>query len=331
MLCPKNAYNKTKKSYNNGDEALKPELFFKKPVNIFLIAVLCTLLWGSAFPGVKLGYELLQIETGDLYSKILFAGCRFGLAGLFTLAFAMLSARRFVLPGRKNIGGITLLGLVQTSLQYIFFYIGLSYTTGVKGSILNATSTFMIVILAHFVYKDDRITVKKAAGCLLGFAGVVLVNLGGGGFDGFSFAGEGCILLSALTFALGSLISKRVAAKGEPVVITGYQLLIGGVVLVVIGLLGGGRMVLPSVEALLLFLYLALLSSVAFALWTALLKYNPVGKISIYNFLTPVFGSFLSVLLLQEQAFDWKVVLALVLACGGIILVNRDKGKRQPE
>ncbi|MGI5896908.1 MAG: EamA family transporter [Oscillospiraceae bacterium] len=107
--------------------------------------------------------------------------------------------------------------------------------------------------------------------------------------------------------------------------ITGYQLLIGGAVLVLIGLAGGGHISIDSVEALALFLYLALLSSVAFALWTALLKYNPVGKISIYNFLTPVFGSILSVIFLQEQAFDLKIILALLFACAGIVLVNREK------
>ena len=309
---------------------MNAETFFRKPVNIFLIAILCTLLWGSAFPGVKMGYELLAIGADDLFSKILFAGCRFGLAGIFVLLFSVAKERRLLLPNRSNIGGITLLGLVQTSLQYIFFYIGLSYTTGVKGSILNATSTFMIVILAHFAYKNDKITVKKAVGCLLGFAGVVLVNLGGGGFDGFSFAGEGCILLSALTFAVGSLINKNVAAKGEPVMLTGWQLTIGGAALVILGLVGGGRISITTLPALLLFLYLALLSSVAFVLWTALLKYNSVGKISIFNFLTPVFGSVLSVLFLQEQAFDLKILAALVLACSGIILVNRS-GRKQPE
>lgn len=309
---------------------MNAETILKKPVNIFLIAILCTLLWGSAFPGVKMGYELLAIGADDLFSKILFAGCRFGLAGIFVLLFSVAKERRLSLPDKTNIGGITLLGLVQTSLQYIFFYIGLSYTTGVKGSILNATSTFMIVILAHFAYKNDKITVKKAVGCLLGFAGVVLVNLGGGGFESFSFAGEGCILLCALTSAVGALINKNVAAKGEPVMLTGWQLTIGGAALVILGLAGGGRITISTLPALLLFLYLALLSSVAFVLWTALLKYNPVGKISIFNFLIPVFGSVLSVLFLHEQAFDLKILAALVLACCGIILVNR-AGQKQPE
>ena len=306
---------------------MQAEHFFKKTFNVFIVAVLCTLLWGSAFPGVKIGYELLNIATDDLASKILFAGCRFGLAGIFTLLFAAFSERKFPLPNRNSIGGITLVGLIQTTLQYIFFYIGLSYTTGVKGSILNATSTFMIVILAHFAYRDDKITLKKAIGCLLGFGGVVLVNLGGGGFADFSFLGEGCILLSALTFAVGSLVSKNVAAKGAPATITAYQLMIGGAALIIIGLVFGGKITFPTLQAVLLFLYLALLSSVAFALWTALLKYNPVGKISIFNFLTPVFGSILSVLFLPDQGFNINIIFALILACSGIVLVNRAPGK----
>ncbi|MCI8500939.1 MAG: DMT family transporter [Oscillospiraceae bacterium] len=312
----------------NGADILHTESFFKKPLNIFLIAALCTLLWGSAFPGVKLGYELLRIATDDLPSKILFAGCRFGLAGVFTLIFAVVSGRRWVYPTRKNIGGITLIGLIQTSLQYIFFYIGLSYTTGVKGSILSATSTFMIVILAHFVYRDDKITLQKAIGCLLGFCGVILVNLGGG-LEGFSFLGEGCVLLSALAFALGSLVSKNVASKGEPATITAYQLMIGGAALIAIGLLCGGRITIPTWEALALFLYLALLSSVAFVLWATLLRYNPVGKISVFNFLTPVFGSVLSVIFLPDQGFSINILFALALACAGIILVNREKSGRK--
>ena len=186
----------------------------------------------------------------------------------------------------------------------------------------------MIDILAHFIYKNDRITVKKAVGCLLGFTGVILVNLGSGGFEGFSLMGEGSILMSALTFAFGSIISKNVASKGEPATITAYQLMIGGGVLILIGLVFGGRLTVPGIEAFLLFLYLALLSSVAFALWATLLKYNPVGKISVYNFLTPVFGSLLSVIFLPDQGFNINIIFALILACAGIILVNLNRSPK---
>ena len=81
------------------------------------------------------------------------------------------------------------IGTDHPAIHFLLHWVELYHR--VKGSILNATSTFMIVILAHFAYKNDRITVKKAVGCLLGFAGVVLVNLGGGGFEGFFLFGKG--------------------------------------------------------------------------------------------------------------------------------------------
>ena len=72
-------------------------------------------------------------------------------------------------------------------------------------------------------------------------------------------------------------------------------------------------------------LYMALLSSVAFTLWTTLLKHNRVGKISVYNFLVPVFGTILSALFLGESIWSWQNILALVLVCAGIYIVNRKK------
>ncbi len=78
---------------------------------------------------------------------------------------------------------------------------------------------------------------------------------------------------------------------------------------------------------MLLLLYLSLLSSVAFTIWTILLKHNNVGKISIYNFLTPVFGVFLSAIFLKESIWHWKNLLALVFVCVGIYIVNKPKVK----
>lgn len=70
--------------------------------------------------------------------------------------------------------------------------------------------------------------------------------------------------------------------------------------------------------------YLALLSAAAYSLWGILLKYNPVSRVSIYNFMTPVFGVLLSWLMLTE-ASNVKVinvVISLLLVCAGIFLLN---------
>ena len=284
--------------------------FFQKNINIIICCIFCTSLWGSAFPCVKLGYELFNISVDDIFSKILFAGWRFFLAGIIVLLITACIQKKFPKLKKEAIKSVVILGFIQTTLEYIFFYIGLSYASGFKGAILNPTSTFMMVILAHFFYKDDKLTFRKTLGCIVGFLGIIIVNLSGDVNSQSSFLGEGCLIISALAFAIGSIISKEATKiESNPMIVTGYQLLIGGFILIVFGLIGGGKLQVTSTSAFMLFLYLALLSSIAFSLWTTLFKYNPVSKVSIFNFLTPIFGTILSALILSEDVFNLKNIL----------------------
>lgn len=302
--------------------------FFQKNINIIICCIFCTALWGSAFPCVKLGYELFNISVDDIFSKILFAGWRFFLAGIIVLLITASIQKKFPKLKKEAIKSVVILGFIQTTLEYIFFYIGLSYASGFKGAILNSTSTFMMVILAHFFYKDDKLTFRKTLGCIVGFLGIIIVNLSGDVNSQSSFLGEGCLIISALAFAIGSIISKEATKiESNPMIVTGYQLLIGGFILIVFGLIGGGKLQVTSTSAFMLFLYLALLSSIAFSLWTTLFKYNPVSKVSIFNFLTPIFGTILSALILSEDVFNLKNISALILVCFGIYIVNKPKTK----
>lgn len=302
--------------------------FFQKNINIVICCIFCTALWGSAFPCVKLGYELFNISVDDIFSKILFAGWRFFLAGIIVLLITACIQKKFPKLKKEAIKSVVILGFIQTTLEYIFFYIGLSYASGFKGAILNPTSTFMMVILAHFFYKDDKLTFRKTLGCIVGFLGIIIVNLSGDVNSQSSFLGEGCLIISALAFAIGSIISKEATKiESNPMIVTGYQLLIGGFILIVFGLIGGGKLQVTSTSAFMLFLYLALLSSIAFSLWTTLFKYNPVSRVSIFNFLTPIFGTILSALILSEDVFNLKNISALILVCFGIYIVNKPKTK----
>ena len=302
--------------------------FFQKNINIIICCIFCTALWGSAFPCVKLGYELFNISVDDIFSKILFAGWRFFLAGIIVLLITACIQKKSPKLKKEAIKSVVILGFIQTTLEYIFFYIGLSYASGFKGAILNPTSTFMMVILAHFFYKDDKLTFRKTLGCIVGFLGIIIVNLSGDVNSQSSFLGEGCLIISALAFAIGSIISKEATKiESNPMIVTGYQLLIGGFILIVFGLIGGGKLQVTSTSAFMLFLYLALLSSIAFSLWTTLFKYNPVSKVSIFNFLTPIFGTILSALILSEDVFNLKNISALILVCFGIYIVNKPKTK----
>lgn len=291
---------------------------------IFLLATFCCVLWGSAYPSIKNGYILFNISSNDIPSKMLFAGYRFFLAGVLVLIIALLAKRDIFAFNKKNIIQLIILGLTQTSIQYIFFYIGLAYTTGVKGSIMNATGTFFSVILAHFIYKNDRLNASKILGCIIGFAGVLIINFSSDLLKfSFSLKGEGFVILSAFILSASSIYGKKITQTLDSMLVTGYQLAIGGLFLVASGYLFHGSITGFTLKSSLLLLYLAALSSVAFSLWTALLKYNKVGKIYIFNFLVPVFGSILSAIFLGENILELKNAIALLLVCCGIGFVNK--------
>ncbi|MFM2253071.1 MAG: hypothetical protein RJB68_1408 [Pseudomonadota bacterium] len=303
--------------------------FVTRPRNVFLLAALCCLLWGSAYPAIKQGYALLEISRSDLAAQILFAGYRFAGAGALLLMFAQLTGKDLRLQ-RVQVGELAALGVFQTTLQYIFFYIGIANTTGVKASILNTSGVFFSVLLAHFLYYNDSLTWRKVSGCFLGLAGVLAVNAGsllgeaGPADSGFSWLGEGFVVLAALVLSSASLYGKRLSQGMDSVVMTGYQLGIGGLVLVAIGWIAGGRISGFSWVPALLLAYMALLSAVAFALWGVLLKYNRVSTVALYSFLVPVFGAGLSALFLGESLMEWKYLAALLLVSLGIYRVTQE-------
>jgi len=289
----------------------------------WLCAAFCCLLWGSAYPAIKNGYEIFAIATDDLPGKIVFAGYRFIIAGLLLLGFAAMQGKPVGRLSRTQFSQLAVLGVTQTALQYIFFYIGLAYTTGVKGSIMNATGTFFSVLLAHFIYHNDRLSMNKIVGCVLGFAGVMVVNFNSQLMDfSFSWMGDGFVVLAAFILSAASLYGKRISQTVDPTIMTGWQLATGGVVLTLGGYLSGGSLAFHGWESVAILGYLALLSSVAFALWSLLLKYNRVGMIAPFNFLIPVSGAVLSAIFLQESILEWRYALALVLVCFGIWRVN---------
>lgn len=301
---------------------------FTKGKFVAFIATLCCLLWGSAFPAVKNGYILFKINSTDIPSKFVFAGYRFTLSGILLLVIAMLFGENIFKISKKSFVQLVLLGLIQTTLQYIFFYIGLSNASGVKSSIMTSTAVFFSVILAHFIYKNDKLNKKKIIGCLLGFVGVMIANFS---FDLFNFSftvmGEGFMVISALASSVAGIYSKRITRKENVIVVTAYSLFIGGVMLIILGRVYGGRLTNFTPVSSILLIYLAFLSSAAFCLWNLLLKYNKVGAVSIYNFLVPIFGVILSSIFLNETIFEMKNIGALLLVCLGIWIVNKEKVK----
>ena len=300
-----------------------------RPLTVWLLALVCCALWGSAFPCIKFGYEMLQISQSDTAAQILFAGCRFTLAGLLVIAFGSIGKKSLLCPRSAHTwGNVCKLSLLQTVLQYAFFYIGLANTTATKASVLTASNVFLAVLIACLLFRQEKISVGKVLACLLGFSGVVLINATGVS-AGFSLTGEGFILLSAACYAFSSVLIRQYSQSENPVLLSGWQFALGGAVMIAGGLLCGGRIGHFSPGGALMLVYLAALSAVAYTLWGVLLQHNPVSRITVFGFMNPVCGVLLSALLRNEgDLFDIRFLFALILVCAGIILANmKDRGK----
>lgn len=288
-------------------------------------AVLCTALWGTAFPLIKLGYERLSIS--GVNSKLLFAGERFTLAGLIVLLFGLVFYRKLPLPRKGDIAPVASLGLVQTALQYLFAYIGVGLTTASNTSMITGSVSMISILMAAAFFRSDRLTVPKTLGCIIGFAGIIVVNITDIGFGSMTVLGDAIVLLSAFCGAGGNIITKKISKNRDPLTLTAYQLIFGGVLLMLAGLLTGGKTDFCEPSGALILIWLALVSSISFLLWTALLRYHPVSRITVFSLLIPIFGTLWSGLLLGESIMRAEVIVALLLITPGIALVTRE-GKK---
>ena len=303
---------------------------FQRPLWAALFAFTAAFLWVWAYPFIKLGFDEFEITTEMTGSKMLFAGIRFFISGVIILTVARLTHRSFSLKdeAKSSLLGsslfLLLFTLLNTTLHYACFYIGLSHSQGSRAAILNSLSVFVLVLLACMFFKSDKLTIRKIMGCTMGFLGILSLNLGGAESGTFTLLGDGMIILNALCGAFAGLMTRGVGKRVDVFVGTGYSLGIGGVLLMIPGLLMGGT--LPHVTWLGLFYLLMLIgiSTIGFTLYNKLLTCNPVGKIAIWNSLIPVVGAVTSCLCLSEE-FQWKYAVAATLTTAGIYIINKGK------
>ena len=265
---------------------------------LILGCLVCCALWGSAFPCIKIGYALFGIPAHDSASQLLFAGLRFTLAGALVIVGMSAAQRRPLIPQARDIKPIFILSLFQTIGQYFFFYLGLSRASAMSSSIIEASANFLAILFAALAFRTEKLNTAKVLGCMLGFAG--------------------------LSTCLIGIFSR----EHDGVLLAGWQFLVGGLVLTAIGFLMGGALSPTAIApAIALIIYMALISAVAYSLWSRLLAVNPVSRVSVFGFMNPVFGVLLSALLLGEGAgtSPVTVIVALLLVCGGIIIVNKPK------
>lgn len=307
----------------------KPSIF-KNSMIVVLLAILCNMLWGSAIPFINLGYKLFAIPAGEAATQILFAGCRFFLAGLLTILFTSIPQRKLMRPKRENLHMVAVLALLQTVTQYLFFYIGVANTPSVKGAIIQGLNAFVAILVACYLFRSEKMNSLKWIGGVLGVAGIVVVNLDGSSLGGaVTMKGEGFLLISMFAGACSAGAIKHFGQRENPVALSGWQFMLGGAMMAAAGFAMGGRLHPASIGAPAVLLYLAALSAVAYTLWSVLLKHNPVSKIAVFMFLQPIFGVLLSLILYPEtQVPLLRYSAALMLVCLSIVIVGKGQQKK---
>lgn len=292
---------------------------------IFIVAFIASILWGSAFPTLKISYNELNLLNNDIWSKVLFAGLRFLGASLILFVFLFFKKEKFKIK-INYFYKLLILGILQTTLQYFFFYNGLANTSGMKAAILQSSSTFFVVLIAHYFYKDDKINNKKIIGLITGFLGIIFTNWGSGINFKFNFSGEGYLLIAGLIASFGTILAKELTIKVNPFLITAIQMFFGSIILIIIGSSQVGLFSLNfNLLSLTLLIYSSFLSAIAFSLWYSLLKYNKAGEVTIYRFMIPVSGSILSSIFIPGESLSIQIIFALLMVAIGIISINYKK------
>lgn len=308
----------------------KKQSFLQSGPGVFLLASLCNILWGSAIPFINLGYRSFAVASGDTATQILFAGLRFTLAGIITIIIRSIMLGHLAVPKKGGAHRVLLLALTQTMLQYFLFYIGVARTEAVKSSIIQGLNSFVAILVACFVFRTERMTVRKMVGGLLGIAGILVVSLTGSGFSAkFSVGGEGALFLSMVAAATSSSLIKRFGREDDPMTLSGWQFMTGGLVMAIGGYLVGGRLRPVSPLAFPTLLYLALLSAVAYSIWAVLLSCNPVSRVAAYMVLQPIFGVLITMILTggNSPVSPARIVIALALVSACIMLISSDREK----
>lgn len=284
---------------------------------LILPVILCALLWGGAFPGIKHIYLDLQqqgIPTGFSH-RLLLAGLRFTLAGLLLL----LISRQPIQDWKRSPKHLVLLfALFLTVIQYALFYSGLHTSSAVLGSLLASVGSFWWALLAPILTQASWPNLKQWLCLLLGAAGVTFAVYHPGASSGDPKLGALFFLTSTLSGTIAVLLLPRLRPTMGSRCASGYGLFVGGLMLSIAGFPAWGdlgKMITPTTA--ILTTYLALVSSVAFGIWNYLTTLFPATLLAGYRFIIPVCGVIESTLFVTGETLSSGTLLG-----GGLVIFS---------
>lgn len=302
---------------------------FKNKKFAIIFSIFAMFLWGSAIPTIKTTYLELGIGASDTGQKILVAGIRFFMAGLITLIYFLIFDKSYKDFKKLDWKFVIILGLIQTSIQYLFYYIGLSNTFGVKSSIIQAANSFIVVIFSAILLPEDKINSKMILALVIGTIGIIITNTGKPiGGEAMKLTGEGFIIVSTSVNALCTVLVRKYGKGMNGYLLTGLQFFVGSIILIIVGRTLSGGWISFTPKALVLLVYAAFISATAFTIWTLVLQKHSANEFGIYKLFIPLFGSVLSVIVLGE-VFTLRLALGMVLVLSASLILNITKGRSQ--
>ena len=295
----------------------------KSTLKISIFAILACILWSTAFPAVKIGLT---------YSKpISFAGIRFILSGtilLLPILFIKNKTNISLIASPRQWKTIFMVSIFQTVGLYSLFFIGLTFVSSAIGAIIVGSSPLITALTAHLITRDDKISKSKLTCIIIGVTGIAIITvnkspLGQGSYS--QILGIAILIISSISSAIGNIIVSKNKTSINPLVLTSYQMIIGGFILLTLSVLFHG---IPPIVTDLTFyialLWLSLISAIAFSIWFWLLQKPEVqvSELNIWKFIIPVFGVVLSWLLIPEEHPSLIVTIGMLIAGFSVLLYN---------
>lgn len=296
----------------------------KNKKNAVIFSLIAMFLWGSAIPLIKSTYLVMGIKTYDTFSKVYVAGIRFFMAGILAFFYAIIFGKNKISIKKVNFKLVIALAILQTCLQYFFYYIGLSNTSGVKSSIIQASNSFMIVIISLFLVPEDKISSNTILALIIGTAGIILVNSKQKMGHSFKLTGEGFIFTSTFINALASVLLRKYSKKSDPYILNGFVLLLGSLPLIICGRFLAINPIYVNLKAFLMIFYGAFITATSFTIWTIVLQNHSANQFGVFKLFIPIFGSILSVIILGEN-FTIRLFLGLILVLTGSLVLMKGK------
>ncbi len=291
-----------------------------------LLAVLACLLWSTAFVTAK---HALEHQT-----PLNLAGMRFVLAGLIQIPLCGSLIAPFRLL-RREFATVLLVSLFHTIYLYGTFFIGMMWVRGAEGAIMIGAGPLASALMAHLLMHDDKLQRKTLISIAFGMSGIVLISLAAKPWNPVGlkeFFGLMLLLSGSFVSALGNIVVAKRKGGLHPVALNSAQMLLGGVVLLLIALPFEG---LPDLDRPGIFygalLWLAVISSTAFAIWFHLLSKIKVSKLNLWKFLIPLCGAALSWILLPDESPTLPSLAGMAFIVTGIIIGQRAPQQKAPK